>query len=113
MARCRPRSQAHDALSTPEKSQIGASGADPDEPKVHTRDVQAALLAALSGPYGLPVPLVAEKACVSERTVYRVKDGEYDRLMDLGMADQILLAVDGELAHCTLEWPDGRRERGI
>jgi hypothetical protein len=44
--------------------------------------------------------------------VYRVRDGEYDGLMDLGLADGLLVASGAELSHCTLIWPDGTVEWG-
>lgn len=75
-----------------------------DEPYVLTDDVRAEVVRALKH---MPVPLLAEKAGTSERTVYRVRDGEYDPLMDLSLADGLLIAADGDLNLCTLVWPDG------
>ena len=79
------------------------------EPHVLTSDVRHEVLEALKH---VSVPLLAERAGTSERTVYRVRDNEYDVLMDLGLADGLLVASGAELSHCTIIWPDGTVEWG-
>jgi len=85
-----------------------------DEPSVHTADVRAALVGRIkpdSPDAGDSVVVVSERSGISTRTIYRILAGQYDRLMRLEVADALLMAADGELWLCTLEWPDGRVER--
>lgn len=88
---------------------------DGPEPKVVTADVQAILTRVVrpnTDDAGESVTLIAEKAGVSTRTVYRVlnpakpKDGEVPGI-SLSLADRLCLAAEGHLAHCRLVWPDG------
>lgn len=80
-----------------------------------TSDVQSALIGVIrpgQPDSGESVIVVSEKSSVSQRTIYRVLKGDYDPLMDLDMADRLLMAVDAEIGHCVLVWPDGRVEWG-
>lgn len=83
------------------------------EPSVWTADVRAALDQRIrpdSPDAGDSVVVVSERSQVSTRTIYRILKGEYDRLMELDMADRLLMAADGELWECHMEWPDGKVE---
>lgn len=96
------------------------------EPRVLTQDVRA-ILARVIRPGeddgGESVTLIAEKARVSTRTVYRVLQRPKDTTPDydgvevdeegkpvsigLDLADRLCLAAEGHLAMCRLAWPDG------
>lgn len=82
------------------------------EPKVVTEDVQR-ILARVVKPdnddAGESVTLIAQKAGVSTRTVYRVLNPAPDHPgISLSLADRLCLAAEGHLSHCRLVWPDGR-----
>lgn len=85
---------------------------DGTEPRVFTADVQAILQrvirpSQLDG--GESVTLIAEKARVSTRTVYRVLNpSESKATISLDLADRLCLAADSHIAHCRLVWADGR-----
>lgn len=79
------------------------------EPRVVTEDVQAILRRVIkpgSDEGGRSVALVAERARVSTRTVYRVLQADKPTI-GLDLADRLLLAVGSHLAHVRLSWPDG------
>jgi hypothetical protein len=58
---------------------------------------------------GESVALIAEKAKVSTRTVYRVLNPSEAKLsISLDLADRLCLAADAHVALCRLVWPDGR-----
>jgi len=88
------------------------------EPRVVLEDVQALLREVIrpdDPDSGRSVALVAQRAGVSTRTVYRClakrKAGDPDvRSIQLDLADRLALAVDSHLAHCRLVWPDGKIE---
>jgi IS30 family transposase len=73
-------------------------------PKVCTEDVKAALWKAIQPVFegkfephdGMSVAVLAERAHVSTRTIYRVLDEDkpYAPLMNLEMADDLLTAAD-------------------
>jgi hypothetical protein len=86
------------------------------EPRVLTDDVQAILRRVIkpgTPDDGEAVVLIADKARVSTRTVYRVlqnkKDPEKDepRTISLDLADRLCLAANAHLSTCRLYWPDG------
>lgn len=79
------------------------------EPRVKTADVQYILqrVVRTGDESGKSVTLIAERAGVSTRTVYRVLQGGRDTI-SLRLADALVLAAGSHLAHCTLVWPDGR-----
>ena len=89
---------------------------DGPEPKVVTLDVQAILRRYVkpdNEDAGESVTLVAEKAGVSTRTVYRVlnpkpdpKTGEVQPIA-LSLADRLCLAANGHVSACRLQYPDG------
>src|SRR5881394_1294765 len=85
------------------------------EPRVLTHDVQSILRGIIrpgDDDSGESVSLIAERARVSTRTVYRVlnpaprDDGEPPTI-SLDLADRLCLAADSHLKHCRLYWPDG------
>jgi hypothetical protein len=82
------------------------------EPRVLTADVQEILRAVIrpgDEDTGKSVALIAQRARVSTRTVYRVLNPEPDKTsIGLGLADNLTLAAGSHLAHCRLVWPDGR-----
>lgn len=82
---------------------------DGPEPRVKTTDVQRILKRLVDGgaDSGKSVALIAERADVSTRTVYRVLQADKPTL-SLRLADSLVLAAGSHLAHCTLVWPDGR-----
>lgn len=85
---------------------------DGPEPRVLVEDVQR-ILAAVIRPTeqdsGRSVALIAERAGVSTRTVYRVLNPEKGKdSISLDLADNLTLAAGSHLAHCRLKWPDGR-----
>src|ERR1044072_4444375 len=82
---------------------------DGPEPTVRTSDVQAILRRVVrpgDDDGGNSVPLIAERAGVSTRTVYRVLSGQ-QKSLSLEMADNLVMACGYHLAECTLVWPDG------
>lgn len=83
---------------------------DGPEPRVKSADVQQILKRVVNrgdGDSGRSVSLIAERAGVSTRTVYRVLQGDKPTI-SLNLADALVLAAGSHLAHCTLVWPDGR-----
>lgn len=86
------------------------------EPRVLTEDVQAVLRGVIRPGMddGEAVSLIAEKAHVSTRTVYRVLQNQKDASkpgppsISLDLADRLCLAAETHLALCCrLLWPDG------
>lgn len=81
------------------------------EPRVLTSDVQALLQKVIrpgTDEDGESVALIAEKAKVSTRTVYRVLNPDEDKpTISLGLADSLCIAADSHVSKCTLVWPDG------
>lgn len=82
------------------------------EPRVLITDVQAILKAVIrpgDEDSGKSVALIAHRAEVSTRTVYRVLNPEEGKeSISLDLADNLVLAAGSHLALCTLVWPDGR-----
>lgn len=82
---------------------------DGPEPRVVTSDVQAILRRVIrpgEDDGGESVALIAEKARISTRTVYRVLQADKPTI-GLDLADRLCLAADSHLAHCRLAWSDG------
>lgn len=80
------------------------------EPRVITVDVQTILRRVIKpgdDDAGYSVSLIAEKANVSTRTVYRVLQASTETI-SLDLADRLCLAAGAHLAHCRLKWPDNR-----
>lgn len=81
------------------------------EPRVLIQDVRKLLLAAVkptSDAGGESVALIAARAGVSTRTVYRILNPEPGKeTISLKQADALCVAADGHLSHCRLMWPDG------
>lgn len=90
---------------------------DGPEPRVLTVDVRAILQEVVrpdSDDSGRSVALIAEKAGISTRTVYRVLNPEIpdgkkleDLSINLGLADALCLAADSHISYCRLVYPDG------
>ena len=84
---------------------------DGPEPRVLTADVQAILRRVVrpgDDDAGESVALIAEKAGVSTRTVYRCLTPDPDKpTIGLDLADRLCLAADSHLTYCRLVWPDG------
>ena len=83
---------------------------DGPEPRVLTTDVQPILRRVIrpgDEHGGRSVALVAERARVSTRTVYRVLQGDKDSI-GLDLADRLCLAAGSHPVHTRLVWPDGR-----
>jgi hypothetical protein len=79
------------------------------EPRVVTADVQEILTnVIMPGEDGgdKSVSLIAEKAGISTRTVYRVLQRTTDTI-SLDLADRLCLAADSHLLNCRLRWPSG------
>ncbi len=79
-----------------------------EEPKVLTADVRR-LLQRVVRPgdgSGASVSLVAERAGVSTRTVYRVLQGTTETV-SLDLADRLCLAAGAHLMSCRMRWSDG------
>lgn len=79
------------------------------EPRVVTEDVQAILRRVIrpgEDDAGDSVSLIAEKANVSTRTVYRVLQASTETI-SLDLADRLCLAAGSHLAMCRLKWPSG------
>ena len=85
---------------------------DGPEPRVLTEDVQTILKRVVrptGGDSGEGVALIAEKAGISTRSVYRVLNPDDNKTtISLDLADRLCLAAGTHLAHCRLVWPDGR-----
>lgn len=81
---------------------------DGPEPRVVTADVQNVLKNVIrpgEDESGNSVTLIAEKAFVSTRTVYRVLAASTETIsLDLG--DRLCLAAGSHLSNCRLKWPD-------
>lgn len=81
------------------------------EPRVLVEDVQAILRRVIrpgDDDAGQSVQLIARRAHVSTRTVYRVlnpEEGKDSISLDLG--DRLCLAAGSHPIHCRLKWPDG------
>lgn len=84
---------------------------DGPEPRVKASDVQQILKHVVErgdDGSGRSVSMIAERANVSTRTVYRVLQGDENKpTISLRLADALVLAAGSHLAHCTLVWPDG------
>lgn len=84
---------------------------DGPEPRVLTEDVQAILRQKIrpgDEDAGESVALIAERAGVSTRTVYRVLNpSESKETISLDLADDLVLAADSHLRHCRLMRSDG------
>lgn len=79
------------------------------EPRVVTADVQSLLRAVIRPSLddaGESVSLIAEKAGISTRTVYRVLQGASESI-SLDLADRLCLAAEAHVSMCRLRWPDG------
>jgi hypothetical protein len=86
---------------------------DGPEPRVLTEDVQAVLRhrvrpgGAQEDSNGDPVALIAARARVSSRTVYRVLNpGEAKKTISLDLADRLAVAAESHLGMCRLVWPN-------
>lgn len=85
------------------------------EPRVLTEDVQAILRGIIrpgDDDSGESVSLIAERAGVSTRTVYRVlnptpRDDGQPPTISMDLADRLCLAADSHLRACRLYWPSG------
>lgn len=80
------------------------------EPKVLATDVQTILQRVVrpgDEADGESVSLIAHKADVSTRTVYRALKPE-QHAISMDLADRLCLAADAHLSECRLVWPDGR-----
>lgn len=80
------------------------------EPRVVTSDVQSVLRDIIKPGEddGAAVALIAERARVSPRTVYRVLKPDAKKLtISLDLADRLCLACGSHIAVCRLAWPDG------
>lgn len=84
---------------------------DGPEPRVVTADVQEILQRVIrpgSDEAGESVSLIAHKAKVSTRTVYRcINPDESKPTISLDLADRLCVACDAHISECRLEWPDG------
>lgn len=85
---------------------------DGPEPRVIVTDVQGVLhrMVRPGEDDGAAVALVAERAGVSTRTVYRVLNPDKDKeTISLDLADRLCIACGVHIAFsCRLKWPDGR-----
>lgn len=82
---------------------------DGPEPRVLTQDVQTILRRVIrpgDDDAGESVTLIAQKAKISTRTVYRVLGADKPTIA-LDLADRLCLAAEAHLASCRLVWPDG------
>ncbi len=86
---------------------------DGPEPRVVISDVQSVLRRVIrpgEDDSGQSVAMIASRAGVSTRTVYRVLNPEEGKTsISLDLADNLVLAAGAHLAECRLEWPDGSR----
>jgi len=85
---------------------------DGPEPRVLTEDVQAVLRAKVRPSdeegNGAAVALIAERANVSTRTVYRVLNPDEAKVtISLDLADRLCIAAGSHVATTRLVWPDG------
>ena len=85
---------------------------DGPEPRVLTEDVQTVLRQKVRPAdeegNGQAVNLIAERAGVSTRTVYRVLNPDEAKVtISLDLADRLCLAAGSHVAHTRLVWPDG------
>jgi hypothetical protein len=83
---------------------------DGPEPRVLTKDVQAVLAQKIrpGATLGESVALVAVRARVSTRTVYRVLNPEESKeTISLDLADRLCVAAESHLSACRLVWPGG------
>ncbi len=83
---------------------------DGPEPRVLTVDVQAVLSRKIrpGDSLGESVQLIASRAKVSSRTVYRcLNSDEAKYTIGLALADKLCVAAEGHLSQCRLVWPDG------
>ncbi len=87
---------------------------DGPEPRVLTEDVRIILRRVVrpGSDDGEAVTLIAEKAHVSTRTVYRVlaeptEQEDEPGTISLDLADRLCLAAESHLSHCRLSWPNG------
>lgn len=81
------------------------------EPRVLAEDVQAVLRSKIRpglDDAGESVSLVAARANVSTRTVYRVLNpSEPKETISLDLADRLCVAAEAHLSQCRLVWPGG------
>jgi hypothetical protein len=78
------------------------------EPRVFTSDVQTVLRHVIrpGEDDGAAVALIAERAGVSTRTVYRVLNpDESKETISLDLADKLCVACGTHLSQCRLKWP--------
>ena len=82
------------------------------EPRVLTEDVQEILRRRIrpgDEDAGESVALIALRAGVSTRTVYRCLNPEESKAtISLDLADRLCIAADSHLAHCRIIHPDGQ-----
>jgi hypothetical protein len=80
------------------------------EPRVLTADVQKILRRVIrpgDEDGGESVALIAERARVSARTVYRVLNPDESKpTISLGLADRLCVAADGHISQCRLVQAD-------
>jgi hypothetical protein len=80
------------------------------EPRVLTSDVQRILRRVIrpgDEDGGESVALIAERARVSARTVYRVLNPDESKpTISLGLADRLCVAADGHISQCRLVQAD-------
>lgn len=79
------------------------------EPRVLTEDVQKILRRVIrpgDDDSGKSVALIAHKAGISTRTVYRVLQAK-SPTVSLDLGDRLCLACEAHLASCRLRWPSG------
>ncbi len=86
-------------------------GHEGPEPRVLTEDVQAILRNVIrpgTEEGDASVALIAEKAKVSTRTVYRcLNPDESKKTISLDLADRLCLAAGSHLLTCRLQFADG------
>ncbi len=86
---------------------------DGPEPRVLTEDVQFVLgrrvrPGTTDEANGDPVALIAARARVSSRTVYRCLNPEESKSsIGLDLADRLCVAAETHLSECRLVWPGG------
>lgn len=85
---------------------------DGPEPRVLIDDVQAILKRVIrpaEEDAGESVSVIAERAKMSPRTVYRCLNPDPGKTtISLDLADRLCLAAGSHIANCRLQWPDGR-----
>jgi hypothetical protein len=81
------------------------------EPRVITEDVQNILRKVIrpgEEDTGESVALIAHRARVSTRTVYRILNPDESKpTISLGLADALCIAADSHLSNCRIVQPDG------